>query len=163
MTITCYTVTLHLFLTASGKQRLHSMASLVAVWVFADAMSNLQKETYPSLSQLLRWYTPLLLITTGKRLVLPGISDYLSQGRYIIHSCIVRKELTCRLVLPGISDYLSQGRYIIHSCIVRKELTCRLVLPGISDYLSQGRYIIHSCIVRKELTCRQKPCCQRPA
>ena len=43
---------LNSFLTAPGKYRLHSMASLVTVSVHASAMSKLQKEMYPSLRQL---------------------------------------------------------------------------------------------------------------
>ena len=56
-------------------------------------MSDLQKQMYPSLRQLEGWKTPLFAITTGKQLALPDISYYLSQRRYLIHVCIVRKEL----------------------------------------------------------------------
>ena len=40
------------FLTAAGKYRLNSMASLVTILVHSSAMSKLQKELCPSLRQL---------------------------------------------------------------------------------------------------------------
>ena len=55
------------FLTAAGKYRLHSMASLVAVLVHAGTMPKVQKEMYPSLSQLQGRGYPLLFITTGEQ------------------------------------------------------------------------------------------------
>ena len=53
---------------------------------------KLQKEMYPSRRLLSGWDTPLLFITTKqKKLALPGMSYYLSQGRHFTDIGIVRK------------------------------------------------------------------------
>ena len=96
-------------MAAAGKYRLHSTASLVAVSVHASTMSEPLKEMCPSLRQLKGWDTTLLFIALEK-LALPDISYYLSQGRCLIHICIVRKEVTSK------QPRKSQGRICLDNC-----------------------------------------------
>ena len=62
---------------------------------------------YPSLRQLQGRESPLSFIATGKKAALPDISYYLSHGRYLIHICIVRNELSTLVWLDQVhrADY----------------------------------------------------------
>ena len=119
----CYMI--NSFLTDPGKYRLQSMASLVTASVHASNMSKLQKEMYPSLWVNCEDGQASAIYYYWKKLALPDISYYLSQGRYLLHICIVRKE---------VSTIYMQCTHLMrvvwcHPWLAWEVLWCTAVLP----------------------------------
>ena len=95
-----HTQSLNPFLTATGKRRLHSMASLVAVFGTRKYHVNFKKKCTPLGDNCKDGTLLSYLLLTEKKIALPGISYYLSQGRYLIHTGTDRKELR-RIVITS--------------------------------------------------------------